>query len=200
MGAAMGCFNSKVAHELSHRAPDEKNPPKDNNSNRSSVHKNSLRLVATDNESLKTLTFKHVMKDPMGREYFMKFLKLEHAEENLLFFEEVEKIKNDGTDKLKDNATGLVDNYLTPGVETEVNISDNMKRQLINLATEDVMGRQLDFYKGLERAQNEVMMILAMGAFPRFLKSEHFHNYKVKVRELREKENEESVRAAEKAL
>lgn len=81
-----------------------------------------------------------------------------------------------------------------------MNISDNMKRQLTNIATNDVVGRQIDFYKGLERAQNEVMMILAMGAFPRFLKSEYFYNYKVKVRELRERENEESVRVAEKAV
>ena len=76
----MGCFNSKVSNDnLPHKKPVEV-------SARSS-HKNSLRLLGTETESVKTLTFKHIMKDPMGREFFMKFLKLEHAEENMQFFE-----------------------------------------------------------------------------------------------------------------
>ncbi|RYY73241.1 hypothetical protein EON63_20135, partial [archaeon] len=75
----MGCFNSKVSNDHPHKKPIEI-------SARSS-HKNSLRLLGTETESVKTLTFKHVMKDPMGREFFMKVLKLEHAEENMLFFE-----------------------------------------------------------------------------------------------------------------
>lgn len=92
-----------------------------------------------------------------------------------------------------------MDNYLTPGVECEVNISDNMKRQLTNIAADDVVSRQIDYYKALERAQNEVMNILVMGAFPRFLKTEYFHTYKIKVREMRDKEGEDSIRAPEKA-
>jgi hypothetical protein len=51
-------------------------------------HLNSLRLDVGDaSVSLKTLTFRHVMNDVLGREYFMKFLKMEHAEENLEFYE-----------------------------------------------------------------------------------------------------------------
>lgn len=110
----------------------------------------------------------------------------------------MERIKGEGEGELPLNAALLVDNYLTPGVETEVNISDNMKKTLTALAQGDLERNHLDFYKGLERAQNEVMMILAMGAFPRFLKSHYFGDYKARVRELRERENEESFRAAEK--
>lgn len=110
----------------------------------------------------------------------------------------MEQIKREGEERLRINAMELVESYLTPGVETEVNISDNMKRQLTNISADDILTRQAEFYKALDRAQNEVMMILAMGAFPRFLKSEYFYNYKVKVRELRERENEQSIRAVEK--
>lgn len=81
MGAIMGCFNSKVTHDFAKA----KNPVQEL-SNRSN-HKNSLRLQASDGESLKTLTFKHIMRDPLGRAHFMMFLKIEHAEENMLFFE-----------------------------------------------------------------------------------------------------------------
>ena len=96
------------------------------------------------------------------------------------------------------NAALLVDNYLTPGVETEVNISDNMKKTLTALAQGDLDQSHLDFFKALDRAENEVMMILAMGAFPRFLKSKFFSEYKAKSKEMRDKDNEEASRSAEK--
>lgn len=87
----MGCFNSKVSMDKAALAKANVQfaaaHPELSTGSKSS-HKNSLRLDTTDsNVSLKTLTFRHVMHDPLGREYFMKFLKKEHAEENLAFFE-----------------------------------------------------------------------------------------------------------------
>ena len=85
----MGCFNSKVSI-------DTKSIPNNNSFAQSSKselstgssNKNSLRLDSGEKDvSLKTLTFRHVMNDHLGREDFMKFLKMEHAEENLSFFE-----------------------------------------------------------------------------------------------------------------
>lgn len=101
------------------------------------------------------------------------------------------------------NVTSLVEEmiatYLMPGVETEVNISDQMKRSLVKAARNDVANNMPEFLKHLDRAQNEIMMILAMGAFPRFLKSKQFMQYKIKVKELRDMEDEEEERAAEAA-
>jgi hypothetical protein len=101
------------------------------------------------------------------------------------------------------NVTSLVEEmvatYLMPGVETEVNISDQMKRSLIKAASNNVENNLPEFLKHLDRAQNEIMMILAMGAFPRFLKSKQFLHYKIKVKELRDMEDEEEKRAAEAA-
>ncbi len=91
----------------------------------------------------------------------------------------------------------MVATYLMPGVETEVNISDQMKRALIKAATNDVENNLAEFLKHLDRAQNEIMMILAMGAFPRYLKSKNFLNYKIRVKEMRDKEDEEEERAPE---
>lgn len=85
----MGCANSKVSNDKTAqlKAAQQQSSSELTNGSKSS-HKNSLRLDTTDaNVSLKTLTFRHVMHDPLGREYFMKFLKKEHAEENLSFFE-----------------------------------------------------------------------------------------------------------------
>lgn len=81
----MGGFNSKVANDGKsvHRSA------RGNIGSAKDSHRFSLRLdVGDSGVSIKTLTFRHVMKEPLGREYFMIFLKLEHAEENLIFFEE----------------------------------------------------------------------------------------------------------------
>lgn len=88
----MGGFNSKVTNDRNN----SKSPPvahpvikstKSTDSAKDS-QRYSLKLEVGDgNVSMKTLTFRHIMKDPLGREYFMTFLKLEHAEENLIFFE-----------------------------------------------------------------------------------------------------------------
>lgn len=94
----------------------------------------------------------------------------------------------------------MVASYLIPGVETEVNISDQMKRKIISLAEGDVGAKQEEFIKQLERAQNEVMMILAMGAFPRFLKSNFFVQYKLKAKQARDgNDGAISMRSPEKA-
>lgn len=203
----MGGFNSKVSNDAkTTKTVQQAKPLKSIKGNIGSVKdsaKFSLRLDPGDSGvSIKTLTFRHVMKDPLGREYFMNFLKLEHAEENLIFFEEVEKFKIQITEKNAD-VKGLVEEmvatYLMAGVETEVNISDQMKRALIKAATNDVEKNIEEFLKHLDRAQNEIMMILAMGAFPRFLKSKQFLHYKIKAKEIRDREEEEEERAAESA-
>lgn len=81
----MGLFNSKVSIDAPAKV---KLPVVASEASSRYSHKNSLKLDASDpNVSLKTLTFRHVMKDPIGREFFMKFLKTEHAEENMLFYE-----------------------------------------------------------------------------------------------------------------
>ncbi len=117
----------------------------------------------------------------------------------LYFQQGVETLKKTEQSCFVDNVNELVQAFLIPGVETEVNISDQMKTNLIKMANTDLETHHKEFIIALERAQNEIMMILAMGAFPRFIKSKYFHEYKKKSREQREKEEEEELRAAEKA-
>lgn len=88
----MGCMNSKISNDL--RQPANKSvhggrSVAETSATRLSGESNklSLKLVSDGTMSVKTLTFKHVMADPLGREFFMKFLQIEHAEENLTFFQ-----------------------------------------------------------------------------------------------------------------
>lgn len=92
----------------------------------------------------------------------------------------------------------LVADYLIPGVETEVNISDQMKTQLIKMSKDSQLKEKLmDFLKALEKAQHEISMMLAMGPFPRFIKSPIFNQYKAKAREIRDAEDADDARMAE---
>lgn len=89
----------------------------------------------------------------------------------------------------------LVESYLKPGVETEVNISDNMKKNILKMVESRTTEEQLqELLKYLQIAQNEIFMIMSMGSFPRFSKSKLYQEY---VRRARE---EEVLREAVKAL
>jgi translation initiation factor IF-1 len=106
------------------------------------------------------------------------------------------------TEALNSAANELVSLYLIPGVETEVNISDQMKKNIIRMTEgDDVASKQEEFFKHLDRAQNEVMMILAMGAFPRFMKSTYFVQYKIKSkqRETEQADQTDNIREPERA-
>lgn len=95
----------------------------------------------------------------------------------------MENIKKVGAEDLARCAEELVASYLKPGVETEVNVSDNMKRNIMRLVHDQNTSQLDELMKYLDKAQNEILMIMAMGAFPRFMKSSLFIEYKVKVKE-----------------
>jgi CRISPR/Cas system-associated exonuclease Cas4 (RecB family) len=93
----------------------------------------------------------------------------------------VEAIKKVPLSDFESSAYKLVDSYITPGVATEVSLSFEMKTNIINVV-EDLDGSQRRdiFLKHVEKAQNEISLLLTMGAYPRFLKSNYFRLYKVK--------------------
>jgi hypothetical protein len=64
-------------------------------------------------------------------------------------------------------------------VESEVNVSDNMKKYVTTLATkENSSTENSELLSYLERAQNEIFMIMALGSFPRYRKSEVYKEWK----------------------
>lgn len=64
-----------------------------------------------------------------------------------------------------------------------------MKKNLINLSKEqNILDKKIDYLKLLNKAQYEISIILSLGAFPRFLKSSIFKDYRIVLKE-RKKEN-----------
>eukprot|EP01038_Epipyxis_sp_PR26KG_P007069 gene7069-9649_t len=127
----------------------------------------SERLSARSHNKI---MFSSLMQDPKGREFFMKFLKSEHAEENLIFFEEIENLKKMNNEKFVSQTQILISSYLLPGVQNEVNVSAVMKQSIVKM-NEDMRVQHELFLEYLEKAQHEIVLILALGSFPRFLKT-----------------------------
>eukprot|EP01138_Halocafeteria_seosinensis_P016406 gb/GECG01016737.1/.p1 GENE.gb/GECG01016737.1/~~gb/GECG01016737.1/.p1 ORF type:complete len:381 (+),score=54.47 gb/GECG01016737.1/:1-1143(+) len=106
-----------------------------------------------------------------GADYFRKFLKKEFNENHLDFHENVEQIKQarlrgaqigGALDRLDIRATEVYNKFLRRGSAYEVNVPSHIYDRSI---TDDPL-------EVLESAQEEVVKMLSMDCFPRFLKSE----------------------------
>ncbi len=72
----------------------------------------------------------------------------------------------------------LATKYLNPGAASEVNCSDRMKRNILEMIHKDlIMSEQATLLRHLEKAQNEILLIMTMGSFPRFLKTPLYEDY-----------------------
>lgn len=71
----------------------------------------------------------------------------------------------------------LIATYLQPGCATEVNISDQLRNSINDSLVKGNAGN-LDLIIGFKLAQAEIVKIMALGAFPRFLMSTNFGVYR----------------------
>ncbi len=67
-------------------------------------------------------SFRALMRHPAGRRLFKKYLLMEHAEENILFWESIEIYRNlKEADKRKELARDIYDEFISPdNAKTEV--------------------------------------------------------------------------------
>ena len=86
------------------------------------------------------------------------------------------------TTELATQAQGLITTYLTPGSKTEVNVSDELRQSISNALAGK--GTKEDLMAAFEDAQAETVKIMAMGAFPRFLMSDTFNEYRAQEAEI----------------
>jgi PAS domain S-box-containing protein len=135
---------------------------------------------------------KRILNDSNARNYFRKYLKSEFAAEGLLFYEEVELFRRASEGLSSSSSTkqqqqvlsflkSIHANYLAPGSDNEVNISDHMKTHLVQQLKQmqsqgsDEQSQKLpNLFQTLDAAQREVTAILAMNGFPRYILSADF--------------------------
>lgn len=78
--------------------------------------------------------------------------------------------------EVANQAESLVSTYLQPGCTTEVNVSDELRKSITDMVGGNADKEEL--IVAFEAAQTETVKIMALGAFPRFLMSAAFNEYR----------------------
>jgi hypothetical protein len=126
-------------------------------------------LLAVQEDHLELL-----LKDASGVKLFRAYLKKEFAEDNLKFWEEVNKFnKLKSTDKsLKKKAEDIFNMYIKDGAEQEINLPGAIRRSiLIDFNSNNVRVTTFDV------AQKSVFHLMENDSFRRFVKADEFKQY-----------------------
>lgn len=106
-----------------------------------------------------------------GRQYFRKFLKLEHSEENLDFWLKIEEFKVVGAqkpDSIRETAKSIFEKYLSSYSTNSVNVSGKSLSSITDILYSDV---QVDIHL-FDLCQKEIFELMKSDSFERFLKHE----------------------------
>ena len=104
---------------------------------------------------------------PQTRDNFIAFIKKEHSEENVYFYETVVRLK-DSKDFRKD-LDMIMHTYIQEGSEMEINIPAHMRSKIVDAYRKNI--HEDDMYALIVSAKEEIFTIL-LGSFERYKKSE----------------------------
>ncbi len=118
------------------------------------------------------------LNDANCKSYFQNFLKSEFADENLKLYDEIENIKSIKNKavlqkKLKD----VYELYIKPGAEFECNIPHSQRVTFNTFVSDSDVALNQPLLRLLETMEKEVLKILNLGSFPRFMKSPFYQQY-----------------------
>ncbi|KAI3654937.1 hypothetical protein MP228_000317 [Amoeboaphelidium protococcarum] len=128
-------------------------------------------------------SFKDLMDDKRGRVIFMKFLEKEFSTESLKFMVEVQELDN-VFDRIiwVRKALEIYSQYVKPGCQQPVNISDSTKQQLISAFdplfedVDEIEGSEVDVYVFTD-AVADVQKLLMRDSYARFVASDFCKEY-----------------------
>jgi hypothetical protein len=134
----------------------------------STVHLVGDADTLPQNLSSTGLTLESVLADQILREKFRNFVKSAFAEENMAFYEAVEKhltLPEDDVTVLRASANKIVDQYVRESSPDQVNLSFNQSQALIESINHTEMGEIL---LCLVQCQHEIQELLRRNFFFRF--------------------------------
>lgn len=111
------------------------------------------------------------MENEHGRRLFKDFLVQEYSEENLLFWTEVEKLKDllYDDEAYRKKSKEIYEEFVESMAPKEINISGTTRRKIAEELENDNMGENV-----FRIAQNEVYVLMRRQSYPRFLVSDLF--------------------------
>ncbi|KAK7508075.1 hypothetical protein BaRGS_00001040 [Batillaria attramentaria] len=117
------------------------------------------------------LSFRELLKDPMGVREFEAFLKKEYSQENLRFWRACEELKFARLSELPLLIQNTYREFLTAGSAHEVNIDSKTSETVIkNIQS----GKPSRFT--FDAAQEHIFVLMKKDSYPRFLRSDQYKN------------------------
>jgi hypothetical protein len=135
-----------------------------------------------------------MMRDPCGRDLILMFLEKEMSVENLLFLEEIDKIRSSNTNNecilcsQPKQVQELVDKFISNSVPYQVNLSQAVRGPLMKKINEH--SKNVDNQAHLvssdpfEKAYQEVLLMMTSDSFSRFRMTPEYETYHFDARQV----------------
>ncbi|XP_072916668.1 regulator of G-protein signaling 11 [Hemitrygon akajei] len=114
-------------------------------------------------------SFQELLKDPLGRQEFRRFLEVEISAENLSFWEACEDVQYGEQSKVEEKVETIFEQFLAAGASKWVNIDSKTMEKTLN-------GLQMPHRYIFEDAQMHIYMLMKKDSYPRYLKSQMYKN------------------------
>ncbi|KAI8121099.1 Regulator of G-protein signaling 7 [Lucilia cuprina] len=118
-------------------------------------------------------SMRELLKDPMGREQFAKFLEKEYSYENLLFWEAVQDMKALPQSEIKETIQRVWNEFLAPDAPRAVNVDSKS----VELAREAVNSPNGPNRWCFDVAAAHVYHLMERDSYPRYLRSDMYKDY-----------------------
>ena len=108
-----------------------------------------------------------VMRDPLLRGRFLQFMQSTHAEENLLFWQDVQEFKTknyNSNEEFRASSLRIFNKYLKEGSSLEVNVAGGIKSRVWENMKELTV-------HSFDPAETSIQCLLEMDSIPKFLRS-----------------------------
>ena len=153
-------------------APVSNNPKRSAYNRSKSLDTDSIKNLFTGEQlDVWSVKLENLIRDTDGRELFLQFLEEEYSEENLLFWTEVESLRNlvADPDEYMRKTRCIYSNYVKINSNDEINIAGHTRRKI------DESIKDLIFSENIfDEAQEEVYKMMNIQSYPRFLVSDIF--------------------------
>jgi len=126
-----------------------------------------------EEEESKTKAIEDLLKNPMGTESFLDYLKGEFSEENLLFWIDVQQLSQcDDSATIKQMTNKIYTTYVKSGAKCAVNLPASIQKELT-----------ISFEKGtlhsssFDKAAESTLVTMQEDSYSRYLKSDQYSMY-----------------------
>jgi hypothetical protein len=118
-----------------------------------------------------------MLNDESGRHAFVNFLKSEFAEENIMYYEAIEAMKTKSPKDVATEAAALREKYTIPENRTIPDLEDTLGKKISEELNNETSSHSENVLHAISSVQKDIVSLMALEAFPRFLISKSYADY-----------------------